>query len=72
VVLLLYYPLELLPFWLIAVLTTVAVVVLFLAPFIFSRTSRRTLTIIAGVAGVYMVVMTVFGQQIYEFFKGAK
>jgi cytochrome b6 len=65
-----YYPLELLPFWLISLLVTAAVLILFLTPWIFKRLSRRTLTILASAAGVYLVVMTVFGEQIYNFFKG--
>lgn len=67
-----YYPLELLPFWLVAVLVTAAVVGLFLTPVIFRRANRRTLLILAILAAIYLVVMTVFGQQIYNFFKGPK
>jgi cytochrome b6 len=66
-----YYPLELLPFWLVMGLTNIAVVVLLLAPWVFRRTSRATLRNIALAATAYLVIITVFGQQIYEFFKGA-
>jgi cytochrome b6 len=67
-----YYPLELLPFWLVTLLTTLAVLGLFLTPVIFRRTSRRTLLVLASAAAVYLFVMTVFGQQIYNAVKGGK
>jgi cytochrome b6 len=67
-----YYPLELLPFWLVALLVTLASVALFLTPFIFRRTPRSVLLAISAFAAVYLVVMTVFGQQIYTFFKGGR
>jgi cytochrome b6 len=65
-----YYPLELLPFWLIAVGSGVGVAVLFAVPWIFRRTSRRTLGILAVAAALYFAVMTLFGQTIYEAFRG--
>ncbi|MBI2431601.1 MAG: cytochrome bc complex cytochrome b subunit [Candidatus Hydrogenedentes bacterium] len=65
-----YYPLELLPFWLVMLGQGVVVAGLFLTPWIFSGTSRKTLSIIAGAAAFYLVVITVFGQDIYQFFKG--
>lgn len=64
-----YYPLELLPFWVILLASMVAVAVLIFAPWIFKGTSRRTLGFITLSASAYLVVMTVFGEQIYEFFK---
>ena len=67
-----YYPLELLPFWVVMLAQNVAIVVLLGAPWIFRNTSRRTLGILAAGATVYLVVMTVFGQQIYEIFKGGQ
>lgn len=68
----LYYPLELLPFWVVMLATTVLMIVLVLTPWIFKDTQRHTLGGIAIAGAVYLVVMTVFGQQIYEFFKGAQ
>ena len=65
-----YYPLELLPFWLIAVGSGVGVAVLFAVPWIFRRTSRRTLGTLAVAAALYFAVMTLFGQAIYEAFRG--
>ncbi len=65
----LYYPLELLPFWLVLLGTISGVAVLFLTPWLFRNTSRRALRYIALAASAYLVVMTVFGQQIYEIFK---
>lgn len=67
-----YYPLELLPFWAVSLLMTVALAVLFAAPWIFRGASRRTLSALAFAAAAYLFVMTVFGQQIYEFFKGGQ
>lgn len=65
-----YYPLELLPFWLVMLGQTLAVGGLFAAPWIFKNTSRRSLSIIAGAAAAYLVVSTIFGQAIYEMIKG--
>lgn len=64
-----YYPLELLPFWVILVASIAVVAILLGAPWIFRGTSRRTLSFITMFATLYLVVMTVFGEQIYEFFK---
>jgi len=65
-----YYPLELLPFWLVFLAMNGAVVVLLLAPWVFKGTSRRTTRYLALAATAYLVIMTVFGQNIYDFFKG--
>jgi len=64
-----YYPLEMLPFWVILLASLAAVVVLFLTPWIFRGTSRKTLGFLSLAATGYLIVMTVFGQQIYELFK---
>lgn len=64
-----YYPLELLPFWVIMLGQNVVIAVLLLAPWLFRNTSRRTLAILTAVAALYLVVITLFGQQIYEMFK---
>lgn len=68
----LYYPLELLPFWVIGLGMLAIVTGLILTPFIFSHTRRRTLKIIAAAAALYLVIMTVFGHQIYTLVKGGK
>jgi cytochrome b6 len=65
----LYYPLELLPFWLVLLGTFVAVSLLVLAPWIFRSTSRRTLQVMALCASAYLFTITVFGQQIYDLLK---
>ena len=65
-----YYPLELLPFWLVNVLMGGAVGVLLLAPWVFKSTSRRVLRVLALGMATYLVVITLFGQQIYEMIKG--
>lgn len=67
-----YYPLEMLPFWLVFLGVNAGAGILLLAPWIFRGTSRRTLRVLAIVAGGYLVAMTVFGQQIFEMVKGAK
>jgi cytochrome b6 len=66
-----YYPLELLPFWVVMLGMNAIILVLILAPWIFKNTRRATLRWMAMAATAYLVIMTVFGQQIYEFFKGA-
>ena len=67
-----YYPLELLPFWVVMLGQTVAVGGLLLAPWIFKNASRRILSGLAIAATAYLVVITLFGQYIYEFFKGGQ
>lgn len=64
-----YYPLEILPFWMILLGSIICVSVLIFTPWIFKGTSRRTLGFITLAAAAYLVVMTVFGEQIYLFFK---
>jgi len=66
-----YYPLELLPFWVVMIAQAVAVGVLLGTPWIFRKTNRRTLSILAGGAAAYLLAMTFFGQAIYELIKGA-
>lgn len=68
----LYYPLELLPFWVVMVAMGIGVAVLFGTPWIFRRSSRRTLAMVASGAALYLFVMTVFGDYIYAFFKGGQ
>lgn len=65
-----YYPLELLPFWVIILAMSAITIGMLLTPWIFKGTSRKTLSFISVVAAVYLVIMTVWGQQIYELFKG--
>jgi cytochrome b6 len=65
-----YYPLELLPFWLILLLSNLLVAGLFLTPWIFRDTSRTTLGFLALLGTLYLIIMTIFGHNIYEIFKG--
>jgi quinol-cytochrome oxidoreductase complex cytochrome b subunit len=67
-----YYPLELLPFWVVMLAQNVLVAALIAAPWLFSRTSRRALRVLAAVAALYLFVMTVFGHAIYVAFKGGQ
>jgi len=64
-----YYPLELLPYWVILVGSGLLGAILMGTPWIFKNTSRKTLQILAILAAIYLVVMTVFGEQIYHMFK---
>jgi len=66
----LYYPLELLPFWVVSLGSMASLGVLTAAPWLFRGSSRRTLRLLAVVAALYLVVMTVFGQTLYEIFRG--
>jgi quinol-cytochrome oxidoreductase complex cytochrome b subunit len=65
-----FYPLELLPFWVILLGSMVVGVIVLLAPWIFKNTNRKTLRLLAALAALYLIVMTVFGEQIYQMFKG--
>lgn len=65
-----YYPLELLPFWVVAAGQTVGIGLIFAAPWVFKHSSRRTMAILAGGIAGFMVTMTLFGHIIYAFFKG--
>ncbi|MBX7244478.1 MAG: cytochrome bc complex cytochrome b subunit [Candidatus Sumerlaeaceae bacterium] len=67
-----YYPLELLPFWVVLLSMTVVKAGLFLTPWIFRGTSRRTLRLLAIAAATYLIVITLFGQDIYNAVKGVK
>jgi len=65
-----YYPLELMPFWLVSVLMGGAVTVLLLAPWLFKGTSRKVLQVLAAGAALYLIVITLFGEAIYHAIKG--
>jgi len=65
----LYYPLELLPFWVVMLATILGTTVLFITPWLFKETPRRTLRYIAIVASTYLITATLFGQRIYELVK---
>lgn len=65
-----YYPLEMLPFWVIMVGQVSLGVVLVATPWIFKNTNRRTLRFLAVLAGLYLIAMTFFGEDIYHLFKG--
>lgn len=65
-----YYPLELMPFWIVGLATNVVLIILLAAPWIFRGTQRRTLRILASIAALYLIVITLFGQVIYETFRG--
>ncbi len=65
-----YYPLELLPFWVIILGSMVFGAIVLLTPWIFKNTNRKTLRLLAALATLYLVVMTVFGDQIFRMFKG--
>jgi cytochrome b6 len=65
-----YYPLELLPFWLVMLASMILGGVLLAAPWIFRHTNRRTLRLIAIGAALYLVVMTLFGEHIHHMFRG--
>ncbi len=68
----LYYPLEIFPFWLVMIGMTMMGALLFLTPWIFKNTSRRVLTVLALIVTAYMLIITFFGQTIYEIVKGVK
>lgn len=65
-----YYPMELLPFWVILVITHILLLGLFLTPWIFKHTSRRVLATLAILSGVYFFGMTLFGEKLYQLIKG--
>ncbi len=65
-----YYPLEMLPFWLVNLVMAGAVFVLAAAPRIFRGTGRQTLRTLAAGAAAYLIVMTLFGHRIYAMVKG--
>jgi len=67
----LYYPLEILPFWVVMLGMGISSIGLFMVPWIFKNTSRKVLSIIAWIIAAYLIIMTFFGQLIYEIFKGS-
>ncbi len=64
-----YYPLELLPLWVILLFSAALGVVLLATPWIFRDTSRKTLGTLAIGAAAYLVIMTVWGEAIYHLLK---
>jgi len=64
-----YYPLEMLPFWVILLGSLIVMGVLIFTPWIFKGTSRKTLKLIAGAATAYLVIMTLFGDKILHIVK---
>lgn len=64
-----YYPLELLPFWLVILCVMIIFVILLGTPWIFRRTNYSTLRLLAVCAGIYLVVITLFGETIYNLLK---
>jgi quinol-cytochrome oxidoreductase complex cytochrome b subunit len=65
-----YYPLEILPFWLVSLGMGAAVGGLFAAPWMLKRAGyRATRVIAAGVAG-YILVISLLGEQIHYLVKG--
>lgn len=67
-----YYPLEMLPFWVVILAQNIVVAGLIAAPWIFRGTNRRTLRLLSIGAALYLIIMTIFGQAIYEMFKGGQ
>lgn len=67
-----YYPLEMLPFWVIALAMMMLVLALFMVPWMFQKTPRRWLHILASVGACYLIISTVFGETIYHLLKGGK
>jgi len=65
-----YYPLEILPFWVILLASGVVGGLMLATPWVFRNTNRRTLSLIAIFGALYLIIMTVFGEQIYLMFKG--
>jgi|SRR3989338_8637748 len=65
-----YYPLELLPFWIIILMVSALVAVLFMVPKLFQGTSRKTLTFLAIAGFIYFVISTVWGDAIFHLIKG--
>ncbi len=65
-----YYPLEMLPYWLVMLAVNGGIVVLLLAPWIFKHTSIKTLRTLAVGFALYFVIITLFGDVIYHLVKG--
>jgi len=65
-----YYPMELLPFWVVMLGMGALTVGLLLVPWLFRGARRRTLAALSGLAALYLVVIILFGHQIYVLVKG--
>ncbi len=65
-----YYPLQLVPFWVVFVGMNLVVLALVFAPWLFRRTSRTVLRVLAVVALLYIIGISFFGHQVYVLFKG--
>ncbi|MHB9025121.1 MAG: cytochrome b [Armatimonadota bacterium] len=67
-----YYPMEMLPFWVIMIGMTALTAGLFFVPWIFRGTSRKVMRALAFAVAFYLVVITVFGHDIYLLVKGGQ
>jgi cytochrome b6 len=67
-----YYPLEILPFWMVMLLSGAAGAVLVATPWIFKGATRKTLQLLTLAAALYLIVMTLFGENVYHMFKGGQ
>ena len=65
-----YYPLEILPFWVVMLGMTVAGAGIFLSRGFLKTPAAKVLSIIAWIMAAYLIVITFFGQFIYESFQG--
>lgn len=65
-----YYPLELLPYWLVMAVMNGGIIVLLLAPWIFKNTSIKVMRILAIGFALYFGIITLFGDVIYHLVKG--
>lgn len=67
-----YYPLELLPFWLVIFVLSILCLILLFTPWIFAKSSRKLLTALALGAAGYLIAISAFGQNIYSYFRGGQ
>jgi hypothetical protein len=51
---------------------TIGIGAILAAPWIFAQSSRKTMGFVAGAIASFLIVMTVFGNVIYVFFKGGQ
>ncbi|MHB0935187.1 MAG: cytochrome b [Armatimonadota bacterium] len=67
-----YYPMEMLPFWVIVLGMTGLSGGLFLVPWLLKGTTRKTLGALAVLGALYLFVITLFGHHIYTLVKGGQ
>lgn len=65
-----FYPMEMVPFWVILISMSFLLIVICGAPYFFRGTTMKTLRLLAILSFIYFVIMTIWGENIVHLVKG--